>query len=106
VEAYNYNTLAPGQRSEILSVHACDVPFFDKRPVKVSTSPTSISISWNEPRDNGGCHIQGYSVHIDDGEGGAFLEANEDNDPNVRLNPSLNHLEITRLTNVNIGKTY
>jgi hypothetical protein len=34
------------------------------------------------------------------------MEANSANDQNVRLHPSLNQLEITRLSLNNIGKTY
>jgi hypothetical protein len=62
------------------------------RPTKVSTSTTSISISWNEPIDNGGCSIEGYSVFIDDGNNGMFVEANFLNENNVRLNPSMSSL--------------
>ena len=41
---------------------------------------SSITVNWNEPVDNGGCSIQGYSVYIDDGQSGQFIEANSEND--------------------------
>lgn len=46
----------------------------------------------------------GYVVHVDDGADGAFVEANEDNDPLVRNKPSLRELTVTRLST--IGATY
>jgi hypothetical protein len=80
VEAYNFNLDAPGARSNITSVYACDVPYIEQKPIKVQATQSSISIKWNEPKDNGGCSIQGYSVHIDDGNQGPFVEANVEND--------------------------
>jgi len=59
------------------------------RPSKLSTSTSSISINWNEPANNGGCKILGYSVLIDDGDSGPFIEANVENDAAVRLKSSL-----------------
>jgi hypothetical protein len=38
VEAYNYNLLAPGEKSDITSIYACDIPYIDQRPNKVDTS--------------------------------------------------------------------
>ena len=76
------------------------------RPTKASTSTTSISISWNEPVDNGGCSIEGYAVFIDDGMNGEFAEANFINDTNVRLHPSLSSVEISRIDPTSLGKTY
>ena len=106
VEPYNYNLLSPGPKSEISEYFACDMPVIAQRPSKVSTSTSTIEINWNEPVDNGGCSIQGYSVHIDDGESGDFIEANADNDQSVRLQPSLTHLMITKINALNVGKTY
>lgn len=80
VQAHNYNTLAPSAVSDITSVQACVKPSQFARPSKLSTTTESIAIRWNEPADNGGCSITGYSVHIDDGASGSFIEANVDND--------------------------
>lgn len=106
MEPYNYNELAPGVISEIAYVFACDLPDLKQRPNKISTTTESISINWNEPTDNGGCSIQGYSVHIDDGDSGEYIEANEVNDVTVRLLPSLSTLEIRSLSSINLGKTF
>ena len=67
---------------------------------------SSISINWNEPADNGGCQILGYSVLVDDGASGTFIEANVENDATVRLKPSLSQLVITRLQVANIGQSF
>ena len=77
-----------------------------ERPNKVSTTASSINIKWNEPTDNGGCSIQGYSVHIDDGNSGAFTEANVENDVAVRLLPSLSSFEITKMSALALGNTF
>jgi hypothetical protein len=45
-------------------------------------------------------------VHIDDGASGSYMEANQVNDVNVRLMPSLSTLEITSLAAQNLGKTF
>ena len=66
VAAYNKNNVA-GELSEISTIMACDVPSLFAKPSKLSTTRSSITVNWNEPADNGGCSILGYSVHIDDG---------------------------------------
>ena len=105
VVAFNFNEEA-GPESDISAFHACDLPGNWDKPQKLTTTESSISIVWNEPKYNGGCSIQGYSVLIDDGNEGAFIEANYDNDIAVRWKPSLSRLEITRLQLLNIGKTF
>lgn len=45
-------------------------------------------------------------MHIDDGDSGAYMEANQVNDQNVRLLPSLSSLEILSLSALNLGKTF
>ena len=82
------------------------MPTLNQKPTKVATSASSITINWNEPVDNGGCSILGYSVYIDDGSNGDYKEANYINDASVRLHPSLSTLEITTLALVNLGKTF
>ena len=107
VIAHNYNSKAPGPESNASSIYACESPKTWIKPTKLSTSKSSISIAWDEPSDNGGCRIEGYSVHIDDGVEGTFIEANADNDNTVRLRPSLSTLTVTRLDTVNkLGNTY
>jgi len=45
-------------------------------------------------------------VFIDDGNNGEFIEANFDSDTAVRWKPSLSRLEITRLSLLNLGRTF
>ena len=61
------------------------------RPYRITadTSAPYITIGWQAPSSDGGCPILGYSVHVDDGAGGPFVEANVDNDVAVRDLPSL-----------------
>jgi len=88
VVSYNFNP-AVSLPSDITYVQACMKPSSFARPSKLSTSTSSISINWNEPANNGGCKILGYSVLIDDGDSGPFIEANVENDAAVRLKSSL-----------------
>jgi hypothetical protein len=107
VIAHNYNSLAPGPESDVGSIWACESPKTMTRPTKLSTSTSSISITWNEPSDNGGCSISGYSVHVDDAAAGSFIEANANLDAQVRSRPSLSTHTITRVDPINnLGKVY
>ena len=67
----------------------CTKPSVFARPTKLTSAVNSITINWNEPVNNGGCAIEGYSVYVDDGASGSFVEANAENDVAVRLKPSL-----------------
>ncbi len=73
------------------------------KPTKISTTNSSIDISWNEPTSNGGCAITSYAVFIDDGNNGPFVEANSNLDNSVRNLPSLSRLSITRVNSAQIG---
>lgn len=94
VAAYNYN--GASSNSSITSLQPCSIPSGWSKPNEVSTTTSSITISWNEPTSNGGCSITGYAVFIDDGNSGSYVEANADLDISVRDIPSLSTLTITR----------
>lgn len=89
VIAYNYN--GAGSPSEIAALRVCGVPSGLGKPTKLasSTSTPSITARWEEPASTGGCPITGYAVFVDDGAGGAFVEANSDQDALVRDLPGL-----------------
>jgi hypothetical protein len=95
--AYNFN--GASDPSDIATLTPCDVPSSWSKPTKVSTTTSSISISWNEPGSNGGCAITSYAVYMDDGYGGLFIEVNSALDPLVRDLPSLGALTITTFPN-------
>ena len=38
VEPYNFNELAPGPKSELAYVYACDLPSMNHRPNKIATT--------------------------------------------------------------------
>lgn len=55
-----------------------------------------MTVSWDHPKDNGGCPITSYAVFRNDGEGGEItVEANAVGDTNVRNRPTLDTLTIT-----------
>lgn len=49
LQAYNYNTLQPGEISDILYVYVCDEPSALQKPQQVTTTTEAIKIQWNEP---------------------------------------------------------
>lgn len=93
--AHNFN--GGGLSSEIAFLKPCSLPEGWGKPHWVSNTQSQIKIAWNEPRNNGGCHIFSYAVFVDDGSGdGEFVEANVDNDITVRYQPSMSTATITR----------
>lgn len=41
-------------------------------PVRVTSTLTTLTLSWATPGDNGGCPITGYAVFRDNGAGSAI----------------------------------
>jgi hypothetical protein len=74
----------------------------------VTTSTNSITVSWKDPTDTGGCDITSFAVFMDDGAAGAFSEVNAASDANVRNNPALHELKITAGLSAlsSLGKSY
>lgn len=82
VSALNYN--GEGPKSVPLSIQACVIPSGVPNPVLVSSTITSITISWGSVENDGGCPITGYAIFRDDGLGGPITtEVNSVSDPNV-----------------------
>jgi len=107
VVAHNFN--GGGPSSDIAFLKPCSLPDQWSKPHWVSNTKTEIKIAWNEPRDNGGCHIYSYAVYVDDGSGnGDFVEANVDDDISVRNQPSMSTATITRNVDqvANLGKVF
>jgi len=90
VVAHNFN--GASEASAIGTFRVCADPIGLAKPYKVgaTTAPApSITVGWQAPASSGGCPILGYAVYVDDGAGGAFVEANVDEDPLVRDQPTL-----------------
>lgn len=87
-----FNTNGAGLASNIATYPPCNTPSGFARPSRVSSSLTSITISWQEPLNNGGCSITGYAVFVDNGANGPFVEANVNYDISVRNIPTLTQL--------------
>jgi hypothetical protein len=75
-------------------------------PRFVSSTSTSMTISWQAPLNDGGCPITGYAVFRDDGVTEiANIEVNMANDPSVRNIPTLREVTAT-LANADLGKKF
>ena len=59
-------------------------------PKRVDSTSSTLSISWQQPSDDGGCPLKSYAVFRDDAIGSSItMEANADKDTNVRDKPTL-----------------
>ena len=59
-----------GEESDITVIYACSPPI-DLAPPQLGTvTTTSMTLTWEEPKQNGGCPITGYTINMDDGSSG------------------------------------
>lgn len=65
-QAENYNGF--GDLSAITYIYACTEPSGFDLPQYVSSTSSSMTISWSEPSNNGGCPLTGYIVYRDDAD--------------------------------------
>lgn len=95
-----------GTESTTYSFYSCIPPSGFDAPTGVGTS-TQITISWTEPRSNGGCPITGYAIFRNEGDGtSATTEVNLSNDSQIRNNPSLRSAVVTFFPASSVGKTF
>jgi titin len=69
VSALNLN--GEGANSTVVSIYACDAPSQPAVPTRVSSTTTTITLTWIPPTTDGGCSLTGYSLLTDSGTGGA-----------------------------------
>lgn len=96
LQAINFNGLS--EMSPEFTFNACLPPSGQPAPVRIDTTPTSITLGWSGPLDDGGCPITGFAVFRDEGDQGTpSVEVNADSDPAVRSIPTLRRLTVTSL---------
>ena len=87
-------------------MYTCVPPSQLAPPSFVSTTTTSMTISWDAPLNDGGCPITGYAVFRDDGSTQIpSIEVNSNNDPSVRNIPVLRQVTAT-LNTADTGKKF
>ena len=92
--------------SDITVMYTCTPPSQLASPRFVSTTSTSMTISWDAPLNDGGCPITGYAVFRDDGSTEVpNIEVNQNNDPSVRDIPVLRQVT-AQLSATDIGKKF
>jgi len=101
--ATNFN--GEGPASQVAHLKACTLPkpgrgSFDA-PVLEAVSSTQISISWQAPKDDGGCRIISYAIYLDDSDG-IYVEYDA---ANVNNKPFLSSYDID-MSSKTPGKTY
>ena len=52
--------------SDIAQFRACQAPSGQDGPESVSTSETSVTITWAAPSDDGGCALTGFAIIVGD----------------------------------------
>lgn len=63
---------------------------------------SSVELFWNDPSNDGGCPLYGFSILRDDGAGGALVEVHA---ASVNGDPMLNTFTVTDLPPSPSGKT-
>ena len=66
-KAVNYN--GDSIYSDVLETYACVSPTAPSTPTWITSTTTSISLSWTSSVDDGGCPIIEYSLYRDEGDG-------------------------------------
>lgn len=102
VSALNFN--GEGSKSPVLLVNTCIPPSGSPKPTLTTSTTTSITISWSNPANDGGCAIQGFAIFRDDGQGGPITT--EVDSASVRNLPSLHSYQITTFPLSSIGKLF
>ena len=88
IQAKNFNGW--GSESPIGAFYTCVVPSGLDIAIISSTSSESMTLSWTEPLNDGGCPITGYALFRDDGSSGdPTIEINMNDDVNIRDKPTL-----------------
>jgi hypothetical protein len=72
--------------SPIATIYSCLVPSNVNPPYKISTTSSSLTVGWNEPKANA-CPIIGFSIYRDNAANDAIT--NEVDSASVRNKPSL-----------------
>ena len=79
-----------GALSSEFFTYSCVKPSNMSGPKRVSSTATTMTLSWEAPVEDGGCTVTGYAVYRNDGEGGtSWTEVNTPMDSNVRDKPTL-----------------
>lgn len=85
--------------SDIAEFRACLEPSGLAAPTSVSTTDTSVSISWSAPVDDGGCALTGYAVLVGDEDvatsGGVTYS--EVHSAEVRDDPSMSTFTVSEI---------
>lgn len=104
VKAVGFNE--NGTESDEYTFRSCVAPTGFKAPTGVGTSNT-ITVSWLEPSNIGGCPIVSYAVFRNNGDQtDPTTEVNSNFDVNFRNNPHLRTAAITSFPASSEGKTF
>ena len=96
------NHVGHSAASSIVSIYACENPSDLSAPEKISISKTSVTVSWKQPGNDGGCPITGYALFRD---GGPLVDSfTEVHASNVNNKRALNIFTITDLPVGIVGK--
>ena len=89
------NHVGQSNPSDILSVYSCDYPSGLEAPEKLSITQTSVTVTWMQPANDGGCPITSYALYRDGGP--SEDQFTEIHPAEVNNNPALNQFTITDL---------
>jgi len=102
----NFNGVSPLESDEF-NFNSCLIPSSFDPPFKIGSTPSTITIGWTKPIDDGGCPLIEFAVYRDDGLGGDIVtEVNLVNDLAVRKMPTLRKLIVTNFPANSGGKSF
>lgn len=92
------NINGESEASEETTIYACVKPNENGKPFKISTTETTVTLGWNEPKSEG-CPLQSFSIFRDNGLVGVSEAVDIEVDPEiVNDKPSMREYTITGLT--------
>jgi hypothetical protein len=85
--------------SDIAEFRACLEPSGLAAPITVSTTDSTVSISWSAPEDDGGCALTGYAILAGDEDvaTSSGVTYSEVHSGEVRDDPSMSTFTVTEI---------
>jgi len=99
-----FNANGASDYSSELVTYSCTLPTAPGTPQLIEQTASSLTITWTDPVDDGGCDITEYKVYRDTGNGDAVT--NEIHSADMAGKSYVNGLIVTELPGSSLGKSF